>query len=1050
MEEKLVKIKRIITTVDNDKSYSIDVDENTTFYEFKKILASAAHLLKNSFRIYLEEQEYTNDYDDNTIQEIFPNLDPVPLHIFSNKDIYEFEDELISVRFNITVPCNIHIEKYKVLYCFTCNKSICMDCFNQDHKNHNVEEKADYLAPAQLLMNNIFSNSSLYKADSRLSKYMDCVNFRSNLKLNIFDNLRKLINDLEIKIASCLEYFSTCEDETEKNTNENLELLKKFCIEYYIKLKNDINTKGIMIDDEIFLTLYHKLNEIEIYKNEKFEENKLKYEKLNTLLAPFIEHVEKISNELKITFDNYLNKDIYDKFKISIQEYIVEKIQKEQVNDMMFRNLGVPRKSLNRNSFGAISRYKKSGRYTYKSSEKALNEENPFQKSSYSSQQQGLNTGSLLGYDSSENTQNLQKNYTSYTYSKNDEQKDKLGGLSMINENPSFKVDESNLLNNKFVSSTTTNNINYMNAYNSQGNMTNLERTVEETINKKIPGLNNIGDNKISNITTTTITNMNTQKMASTSNNNNGAGNLNLNLNSIIESNINSNENNIKTKSNNDGIALINNFGDVGNSQNIQKETTVYTTKEISYPSGTAKYVQKEYNTQIGDSLPIIKESQTQKNNTETITNTTITNNKITSQNRGIASNINMNTFGTMNTVGTMNTNINRNIDKSYSQGEYEVTHYTTTTNQNQIKHLGAQQGISSSNKMNGPKLVDVLNNEINRKELELQEKMEHNIIETHKEQIFEKNGKINQIATKIQTIEFGKLYGTLQDSMFLFMYPIFNSNKIIGAVEDESTGKVEVDFKQAFGEKDIQLNEFPQGGAFCNNGSFLYFTGGQEKQKGIGKIFLIIVVLKTDYKAKMIKMPSMNYSHWNHSMIAKEYYIFVIGGYNSNKCECFNLKTLEWEPMPVLNIEERQRPILTIYKDYLYAFMGYTQYTILDSVERININKLGSNKWEKLSISNPENENLKFYGAGIYNNKGKLYFVGGKIGQGDDEDDYKSEIYKFDFDKMEFSTTNVYFSGQLNFIENKFHKCNNENIGNFIDLNEGCLATIAISQLLK
>ena len=29
---------------------------------------------------------------------------------------------------------------------------------------------------------------------------------------------------------------------------------------------------------------------------------------------------------------------------------------------------------------------------------------------------------------------------------------------------------------------------------------------------------------------------------------------------------------------------------------------------------------------------------------------------------------------------------------------------------------------------------------------------------------------------------------------------------------------------------------------------------------------------------------------------------------------------------MPDLNSEERQRPILTIYKDYLYAFMGYTQ----------------------------------------------------------------------------------------------------------------------------
>ena len=184
--------------------------------------------------------------------------------------------------------------------------------------------------------------------------------------------------------------------------------------------------------------------------------------------------------------------------------------------------------------------------------------------------------------------------------------------------------------------------------------------------------------------------------------------------------------------------------------------------------------------------------------------------------------------------------------------------------------------------------------------------------------------------------------------------------------------------------------------------------------------------------------------------MIGNDDTIFVVGGYNSNKRECFNLKTLKWETMPDLNSEERQRPILAIYKDYLYAFMGYTQYNILDSVERINIKKLGSNKWEKLSISNPDKINLKFYGAGIYNFNGKLYFVGGKIGKGNDEDDYKSEIYSFDFDKMAFSATSVYYTGQLNFIENKFHRCNNENIGNFIDLNEGCLATISISSLIK
>jgi hypothetical protein len=58
---------------------------------------------------------------------------------------------------------------------------------------------------------------------------------------------------------------------------------------------------------------------------------------------------------------------------------------------------------------------------------------------------------------------------------------------------------------------------------------------------------------------------------------------------------------------------------------------------------------------------------------------------------------------------------------------------------------------------------------------------------------------------------------------------------------------------------------------------------------------------------------------------------------------------------------------MLVIHKDYLYAFMGYTQFYILDSIERINITNLDKRKWEKVNISNPAQINLKFYGSSIY-----------------------------------------------------------------------------------
>ena len=779
MEDEITRIKKIITTIDDDKSYSIDVDETICFREFKKILAGAAHLLKNGFRIYHEQQEYTNDYDDNTIQEMFPNLDPIPLRIISNKDVYEFEDELISVRFNINVPCQVHVGKFKMMYCFTCNKSICMDCLGEDHRNHQVVEKADYLAPAQLLMNSIFSNSALYRADSRLSKYMDCVNFRSNLKLNVFDNLRKMINDLEIKFASCLEYFSTCEDETEKNTNENLELLRKFCIECFIKLKNDINTKGIIIDDEIFLTLYRKLKEIEKYKTEIFEENKMKYEKLNTLLAPFTQQVEVISEQLKTTFNTLLNKDIYENFKNEVQENIVEKVQKETVNDFMFRNLGVPRKSLNRMSLNFSTHKKLSN------------------------------------------------------------------------------------LNNKNVSPL---------------------REIKEERRSPFPKVN-----------------------LSEQRNTNNSG-VNFSQGSFSKSKINQQDN---------------------TSSNYYNKT------------------------------------EEQNNRVKGLNNNIFTNNNIVTS--------------------------------------------TTTTNVVNTKYSSQQNQISQNMLFQG-NLVDELSK------------------------------AINQNQNQEETVQ-KKFVGN-----FLFANPILNTNILAGAFQDESTVNIPVDFKQAFNDKDIQLTAFPQGGAFCNTKNYLYFTGGQETQKGTGKIFLRID-LNVDGKVKMTKMPSMLYSHWNHTMIANDNYIFVIGGYNSNKCEAFNLRTLKWEEMPNLYSNERQRTILTIHDNYLYAFMGYSQFGILDSVERININikDFGKKNWEVVTITNLSKIDIKFYGAGVYYLNGELYFIAGKKSLGNDDSSYKTDICSFKFNEGEFVSYSTYFEQKLEFIENQFHKVNQNIIANFVGER---LASLPLDQL--
>jgi hypothetical protein len=644
------------------------------------------------------------------IKELFPDTNPLHLRIVTSQEISEFENELISIKLNINAPYEAHSDKFKMMYCFSCKKSICSNCFNQEHKEHIVKEKADFLAPAHLLMNLIIADSTLYNADSRLSKYKESISYRADLKFNVFDNLRKLINDLELKFTSSLELFSTIEDETDKNANENLELLKKYCIEFFIKLKNVINTKGIVVEDEIFLTLYNKLEEIEKYKNEYFKENKQKFEKLNSILIPFTKQIQNITNSLRNNLEFYLKQDIYDNFKNSTQKYLVEKIQKETVSDLMLRNIDLERKSLTSNKIDmstSINEAKK----IFLSQNNA--NKNWFQSDLYFTQPNGLSYESFYEYDYVCKDNEIKNQFNTYCYSKNMFHYIKAHGFSSNTEIESA-----------------SNNLNIINKEEDNGENVDIIKEELKNLNSDV----NSPAHEKNNIL----------------NNNSKQNNLNNNINQISDSIYNSNIN------------------------GLNKNTSIEATEKIEkmkYPDRPTKnFIQKElkYFLENDENKQVIKEDTRQNKNKIKI----IKNNNDTDISNERKGQINSN-------IDIKETN---NIDKISPKNE--VTQYGTPKKKNEQLCQTPKSGELPNN-MFGGKLVVVLNNKINKTELEYQKNFINEKYEKEKEYspIFD-NNKFNP--------------------MFLFMHPISNNNIIIGALPGEATGKVEVEFKKAFDKNDI------------------------------------------------------------------------------------------------------------------------------------------------------------------------------------------------------------------------------------------------------
>lgn len=928
-EDSQINIIQTVFNIDKNRSYCFDVDETSNFNSLKKILASAAHIPKNSFRIFHEGQDYTKNFETCTLQEIFPDKKTIifDLSLAENlNEIDENENEQISIQFNINTPCSTHLGKFAMLYCFNCKKSICMECKNLSiHDGHLIKEKADYLVPAKLLMERIFSNSSLYKTDPRESCYMKCVNYRNILKIEKFDKLRQMLDQLETKIAQCLEFFCFSENNTKENCDQNIDRLKTFCTEGFVRLKNDINTKGIIINDDVFLNLYNKLKEVEKYEHETLNENLNKYKCINTFLDPFIEEIDKLYEGISATLNGYLVKDVYENFNKKVNENIVNLIEKDQVLDFMFENITVPRKSVNRSSL--------------------LKNRNSHNKSAFSNRYKK---------NPFELAKELANKNSGYSYNKAKE------GLNSLNPNMKEKEDISSLVN-----------------FSLPGSNQKAKTAIDPESYKK------------------TLEEKRSEFFNFSSFNNNNSNNF---MNPFIS----------KDKK---FISQGFNLGD----------KKLYTNEEVKV------------------NLPLDERNQKQRKNEE---NNFMINVHHSEQSSDIKGGIGNQVNNTQLFSGKLVDILSKEIQK-----ESNNQSLNPLSTKNELLPTSLLENKTSSLFEKDEKTQAIFNKENNQN---------HSLFEAKQQ---------NQ--AQPLTSSFQPDQQNTHNVDYNIIYPLFGTNQIKRAITKSDVELVQINFSSSSplfsqnttSSSSIPITVFPKGGAYCHDPEFFNYTGGEEIAKDAGKFFARIKLKDISNSQNIIFMEKMLFSHFNHSMIYYNNQIFVIGGYNSKKCEIFELGLNKrnsniWIEISELN-EVRQRAMLLVENNYLYAFMGINQNSISDSIERINLNNLfnDNNKWENVFIYNPEGLNLKFYGAGIYKAKGLnsnencYYFIGGKTENKGEENDYKKSIFEFEFSSKKFIPALFSLDSELYFIENQLYDYKEENeCGNFIDIDQGFLVSMNLN----
>lgn len=344
---EIQNIRQTVFRVDKDKTYTFDVNSTITFHYLKRMISAAAHLPKNGFMIYHDSVNYT-DQDEFTLYYHFPEQQKIEFTLQITNTRYDPDESIIKLKLN--EYCSTHSFKYFTYYCYTCSCSICSRCFQDEHINHNVIEKYDYLQSSRHLVDKLFPHPQAFYADDNAQRQSEANELKLKLNNVYFTKLHNMLTQCEGKLNDLIDHFNESSLRSKDNIQENTQLVKEYCSEGLEQLKEDIGIDKIILNEDVFLTFDTKYRDIE--KNKfKLRDDIVKYGDLNQKYYSIESLANKLYNDIYSLLDEKLNMKAFIEIRSQINDQFIHRITKEEIIKKIFTEIKVPRKSLKKNPF---------------------------------------------------------------------------------------------------------------------------------------------------------------------------------------------------------------------------------------------------------------------------------------------------------------------------------------------------------------------------------------------------------------------------------------------------------------------------------------------------------------------------------------------------------------------------------------------------------------------------------------------------------------------------------------------------------------------------
>ena len=340
-------------TLSNKRIYTLEFDHNIQMKELKLMIQKAAHLRKNSYQLFSNGEEYT-PYNEEIFDSLFPHQSIVAftLEVGQGEEIFD-ETELL---LHMNSPCPEHIDKFLLYYCFTCNSSICSECFtNGNHKNHKIQDKCFYLLPSKYLVEKIFENwSSNPYDDYQIS--VDLSQLKTKLKSVMFDELFNILKKIQEKCNNVIDEYNKVNQSSLGNIRDSVRDIKVTCIKVLDNLKEELNIKDIVNNQQIFVEFDSAYKELGKLQNSKFQNNLLIFQELNKQISTEVSNlVHQIYSSIYKTLNSCLNDPQFNSLKFQITQKFIKPFDKNEIINQLSEHKKKRKSFININNYPKVS-----------------------------------------------------------------------------------------------------------------------------------------------------------------------------------------------------------------------------------------------------------------------------------------------------------------------------------------------------------------------------------------------------------------------------------------------------------------------------------------------------------------------------------------------------------------------------------------------------------------------------------------------------------------------------------------------------------------------